>query len=59
MGHTLCGGIKAAIDGKSHGGMLDLWVSALKDTYEKHYEELEKIEDINEKANKLSEYNVV
>jgi hypothetical protein len=56
MGHTKCGGniffykllqnikgVRAAIDGSSLGGMLDLWLSHLKNVYDKYEEELDDI----------------
>jgi len=59
MGHTKCGGVRAAIEGSSNGGMLDLWLSHLKNVYEKYADELDEIEDIDLKVNRLSELNVV
>lgn len=47
MGHTKCGGVKAAIDGSSLGGMLDLWLSHLKNVYDKYEEELDDILDLD------------
>ena len=38
-------GVQAALEGVSHGGMLDLWLSHLKDVYEKYEEELDEIAD--------------
>lgn len=33
MGHTQCGGVKAACEGHSHGGFLDMWLSHVKNIY--------------------------
>jgi len=52
-------GMKAAIEGKAHGGILDLWISHIKNVYEKYSLELDDIEDIEEKSNRLTELNVV
>ena len=52
-------GIKAAIEGNSYGGMLDLWLSHVKNVYEKYQEELDDIEDENAKCARLCELNVV
>lgn len=39
-------GIKAAIDGNSFGGMLDLWLSHVKNVYEKYEADLDSIVDM-------------
>ena len=51
--------MKAAIEGKAHGGILDLWISHIKNVYEKYSLELDEIEHIDDKSNRLSELNVV
>lgn len=40
-------GIKGAIEGNSHGGILDLWLSNVKNVYEKYQEVIDAIEDMN------------
>ena len=59
MGHTECGGCKAALDCNVLGGMLDLWLSHIRNVYEHYQDEIDEIEDYNEKFNKLSEFNVI
>jgi hypothetical protein len=49
----------ASCEGKAHGGILDLWLSHIKNVYEKYSLELDDIEDIEVRANRLSELNVV
>ena len=52
-------GIKAAIDGNSMGGIMDLWLSNVKNVYEKHQDDIDSIEDMSEKLTRLSELNVM
>ena len=59
MGHTECGGCKAALDCNVLGGMLDLWLSHIRCVYELYQDEIDDIEDYNEKFNKLAEFNVI
>ena len=42
-GHYSCGGIKAALDGHSHG-MLDGWLRNIKEVYQAHAAELDPLE---------------
>jgi len=53
-GHTGCGGVNAAL-GQKKLGVLDLWLSPLRQLRLKHAEELEKCQD---QARRLSELNV-
>lgn len=57
-GHYGCGGIKAAIDNRSHG-LIDNWLRHIRDIYRKHLNELKKIEDIDKQADRLCELNIV
>lgn len=58
MGHTLCGGVKAAMQQESVGGMLDLWLNQIKLTYEKHQEVVNQIDDADGQLNCLCAINV-
>lgn len=57
-GHYGCGGIKAAMTNTYHG-FVDNWLRNIKDVYHKNQEELLVIKDEDDKANRLSELNVI
>ena len=57
-GHYGCGGIKAAMTNTYHG-FVDNWLRNIKDVYLKYNDELKAIEDIEKRANRLSELNVI
>lgn len=57
-GHYGCGGIKAAMSNE-HFGFLDNWLVHIKDVYRLHKEELDSIEDENERADRYVELNVL
>lgn len=57
-GHYGCGGIRAAMTHKSFG-LVDKWLRNIKDVYFKHQTELEKIEDLDKRADRLTELNVI
>jgi carbonic anhydrase len=57
-GHYGCGGIKAAMGNDFHG-FLDNWLRNIKDVYHKHHLELEAIESLDKRADRLTELNVV
>lgn len=57
-GHYNCGGVFAAI-GNSDTGLVNKWLRNIKEVYEKHHAELEKIEDMRARANRLVELNVI
>lgn len=57
-GHYGCGGIRAAMTHKSFG-LVDKWLRNIKDVYFKHQNELEKIEDLDKRADRLTELNVI
>jgi carbonic anhydrase len=57
-GHYNCGGIKAALGNESHG-IIDNWLLNIKDVYRLHQAELETYTNIDEKANRLTELNVI
>ncbi|MCL9770067.1 carbonate dehydratase [Flavobacterium sp. HXWNR69] len=56
-GHYGCGGVKAAM-GNTSVGIIDNWIRHIKDTYRFHQQELDAIEDENERFNKFVEINV-
>ena len=57
-GHYGCGGVRAAMSHKSFG-LVDKWLRNIKDVYFKHTIELEKIEDLDKRADRLTELNVI
>ena len=57
-GHYGCGGIKAAMS-NTHHGFVDNWLRNIKDVYLKYQSELDIIENFDERANRLSELNVI
>lgn len=56
-GHTLCGGVKAAMEARDYG-VLNPWLRQIRDVYRLHFETLEAIENENERFNRLVELNV-
>lgn len=56
-GHYGCGGVKAAMGSQSHG-LVDNWIRHIKDTYRFHKEELDAIENEDERFNRFVEVNV-
>lgn len=57
-GHYGCGGVRAAMGEKSYG-LVDNWLRNIKDVYFKHRSELDKIEDFDKRADRLTELNVI
>eukprot|EP00455_Lapot_gusevi_P045057 TRINITY_DN5725_c0_g2_i1.p1 TRINITY_DN5725_c0_g2~~TRINITY_DN5725_c0_g2_i1.p1 ORF type:complete len:273 (-),score=38.28 TRINITY_DN5725_c0_g2_i1:79-897(-) len=57
MGHYNCGGIKAALGNQSHG-LIDKWLSGIKDVARLHRTELDSIADPEMKFRRLVELNV-
>jgi carbonic anhydrase len=57
-GHYGCGGIKAALDDKSHG-LIDNWLQHIKDVYRFHKEKVDAIDNIAEKESKMCELNII
>ena len=55
-GHYGCGGIKAALDGKSHG-LIDNWLRHIKDVARLYSDELEKLSG-QDKSDLLCELNI-
>ncbi|NOT74328.1 MAG: carbonate dehydratase [Cyclobacteriaceae bacterium] len=56
-GHYGCGGIKAAMTNNDLG-LINKWLRNIKDTYRFHQEELDNIEDMEARANRLTELSV-
>jgi carbonic anhydrase len=57
-GHYGCGGIAAAMSNNQFG-LIDNWLSHIKDVYRLHAIELDQIADETERANRLVEFNVI
>lgn len=57
-GHYGCGGVRAAMDQTYHG-QIDNWLAHIKDVYSMHYDRLRLIADMDKRADKLCEYNVM
>jgi carbonic anhydrase len=57
-GHYGCGGIRAAMTNKAVG-FVDNWLRNIKDVYAKYSLELDAIEDLDKRADRLTELNVV
>jgi carbonic anhydrase len=56
-GHYFCGGVKAAMEARDLG-ILNPWLRNIRDVYRLHKNELNSIEDENERYNRLVELNV-
>ncbi|PTR01210.1 carbonic anhydrase [Mucilaginibacter yixingensis] len=57
-GHYGCGGVAAAMSNKQFG-LIDNWLRNIKDVYRLHAEELDAIDDQNERVNRLVELNAM
>ncbi len=57
-GHYDCGGITAAMEKDQHG-LIDNWLRHIRDTYRFHAEELDAIEDFENRKDRLCELNVI
>lgn len=58
-GHYGCGGVKAAATKTDFKPVLNMWLRNIKDVYRLHREELDKIEDSEQKTDRLVELNVM
>lgn len=56
-GHYSCGGIQAAMTNRSFG-LIDNWLRHIKDVYRAHSQELDAIDDMNQRQRLLVELNV-
>jgi carbonic anhydrase len=57
-GHYGCGGVRAAMTNNVHG-FVDNWLRNIKEVYTKHSAELEAIEDLDKRSDRLTELNVI
>jgi carbonic anhydrase len=57
-GHYGCGGVRAAM-GNNMNGLVDQWLCNIKDVYTKHEPELGMINDMDKRADRLTELNVI
>lgn len=57
-GHYGCGGVKAAM-GNGQNGVVDNWLRHIKDVYRIYNDELESIQDEEERFKRLVELNVI
>ena len=57
-GHYGCGGVKAALDGQSHG-LIDNWLRHIRDVYRFHAKQLDAITDPKQRNDHLCELNVI
>eukprot|EP00331_Platyophrya_macrostoma_P005625 CAMPEP_0176416456 /NCGR_PEP_ID=MMETSP0127-20121128/6356_1 /TAXON_ID=938130 /ORGANISM="Platyophrya macrostoma, Strain WH" /LENGTH=248 /DNA_ID=CAMNT_0017796533 /DNA_START=28 /DNA_END=774 /DNA_ORIENTATION=+ len=57
MGHTRCGGVKAATEDKHHG-MIDQWLAPIREVNHRYQEELSKIQDEEQRLRRLTELNI-
>lgn len=56
-GHYGCGGVRAAMNSQQFG-LIDNWIRNIKDVYRHYQEELDAIEDFDERFKRLVECNV-
>lgn len=57
-GHYGCGGVRASMTSDVHG-FVDNWLTNIKEVYDKHEKELSAIADIDKRADRLTELNVI
>jgi carbonic anhydrase len=57
-GHSNCGALKASL-GPASNGVVDHWLSDIRNTIRWHQAELDQIKDPKEKLERLAEYNVM
>ena len=57
-GHYGCGGVLAAMSNQQFG-LIDNWLRHIKDVYRLHVKELELISDLDERSDRLVEFNVI
>ncbi|MBX3254795.1 MAG: carbonic anhydrase [Chitinophagaceae bacterium] len=58
-GHYGCGGIKASMTNTDYKAVLNMWLRNIKDVYRHNREELDAIENLEERSDRLSELNVI
>ena len=57
-GHYGCGGVKASMSGQLHG-IVDNWLVNIKNVYNKYSTELDAIENLDKRTDRLTELNVI
>lgn len=57
-GHYGCGGVKAAMS-NNYNGLIDNWITHIKDVYRLHADELNSIKDEHERYDRFVELNVI
>lgn len=57
-GHYGCGGVAAAME-NAQFGLVDNWLRNLRDVYARQRQELDRIQDMRQKYNRLVEFNVL
>lgn len=57
-GHYGCGGIKASMSNHDFKQVLNMWLRNIKDVYRLHADELNAIANEDERADRLTEFNV-
>lgn len=57
-GHYKCGGVSAAMDDVNHG-LIENWVSSIRNLYDSNIKELSLIKDKQNRADRLSEMNTI
>jgi carbonic anhydrase len=57
-GHHGCGGVKAAMSNQQFG-LIDNWLRHVQDVFHEHEEQLAKIDDEEERLDRLCEWNVI
>jgi carbonic anhydrase len=57
-GHYGCGGVKASMTNQKHG-YVDNWLRNIKDVYNKYDSELNSLKDMDKRADRLTELNVI
>ena len=58
VGHYGCGGIAAAVDGKTVG-IIDQWLHPIREVNEQHQAELDDIQNKSDRLDRLCELNVI
>lgn len=57
-GHSSCGGVKAALGNESFG-LIDNWLNNIKSVYNSNKNEIDSIENYDDKVNRMIELNVI
>jgi len=57
-GHYNCGGVKAAMEGKAHGG-IDNWLTRIKDIYSRHHSDVNSLATPEQRVDRMCELNVI